>query len=139
MTVKNVYGYVNGKPVYSRDEFIYNKRGFGAITSDDFLIKYAQKVTYNWSEAGWHQSFRTYYLSDYALSEPYQSLTIREFDRLRELQKMAQDEYRRQEEARRWNKVQTMCWADNSVEELWRDKDGIEKIVVVVAPHGDLC
>lgn len=139
MTVKTIYGYVNGKPTYSRDEWIYAKRGFGAITSDDVLIEYAQKVTNNWSEAGWHHSFRTYYLSDYALSEPYQSLTIREYERLRELQKIAQDAYRKLEEARKWRKVQTMNWADNSVEELWRDKDGIEKIIVVVAPHGDLC
>ena len=28
----NVYGYVNGKPTYSRDEFIFTVRGFGPRT-----------------------------------------------------------------------------------------------------------
>ena len=27
----NVYGYVNGKPTYSRDEFIFTVRGFGPM------------------------------------------------------------------------------------------------------------
>lgn len=90
----NVYGYVNGKPVYSRDEFIYTKRGFEEIESDTELINYAKKVTYDWSDAGHKRSFTSFYISDYALSEPYVSLTIREFKRLKELQKIAIDEYK---------------------------------------------
>lgn len=29
-----VYGWVNGRKVYSRDEFIYTKRGFGELGND---------------------------------------------------------------------------------------------------------
>lgn len=29
----NVYGYVNGKPTYSRDEFIFTVRGFGPTST----------------------------------------------------------------------------------------------------------
>jgi hypothetical protein len=32
-----------------------------------------------------------------------------------------------------------MYFADNSVEEVWEDKDGKRKRVMVVAPHGDAC
>lgn len=34
----NVYGYVNGKPTYSRDEFIFTVRGFGPIENDADLL-----------------------------------------------------------------------------------------------------
>ena len=40
----NVYGYVNGKAVYSRDEFIFASRGFGEMTTDAEILKYAEKV-----------------------------------------------------------------------------------------------
>ena len=139
MINKNVYGYVNGKPVYSRDEFIYNKRGFEAIISDEKLLSYAEEVTHRWTDAGWNRTFATYYLSDYANAEPYASLTLKEFERLKMLQKLAEDALRRTDEAREWEFIRNMYWADNSVEELWRDKDGIEKIIIVVAPNGDLC
>ncbi|MEI3579668.1 MAG: hypothetical protein V8Q30_06695 [Acutalibacteraceae bacterium] len=66
----NVYGYVNGKPTYSRDEFIFTVRSFGPIENDADLLAFAEKVTSRWYNAGWHQTFTTYYLSDYALSEP---------------------------------------------------------------------
>lgn len=89
----NVYGYVNGQPVYSAEEFKYKKRGFEEIISDAELMKYAEKVTGNWSSAGHSHKFVNFYLSDYALSEPYASLTKKEFERLKELQKIAKDEY----------------------------------------------
>ena len=89
----NVYGYVNGQPVYSAEEFRYKKRGFGEITSDAELMKYAEKVTGNWSRAGHNHKFVSFYLSDYALDEPYASLTKKEFERLKKLQKIAKDEY----------------------------------------------
>ena len=66
----NVYGYVNGKPTYSRDEFIFTVRGFGPIENDADLLAFAEKVTIRWYNAGWHQTFATYYLSDDALSAP---------------------------------------------------------------------
>lgn len=88
----NVYGYVNGKAVYSRDEFIFTSRGFEAITNDAELLKFAEKVTSGWSDSGHRHSFAGFYLSDYALSEPYRSLTLKEFARLKELQKQAKEE-----------------------------------------------
>lgn len=33
--MNKVYGYVDGKAVYSRDEFIFEQRGFGAIQNDN--------------------------------------------------------------------------------------------------------
>ena len=93
----NVFGYVNGKAVYSRDEFIFTSRGFEEITSDAELLKYAEKVTYGWQDAGHKQTFAGFYLSDYALSEPYRSLTHKEFARLKELQKKAREEVEREQ------------------------------------------
>lgn len=92
----NAYGSVNGKTVYSRDEFIFEQRGFKEITSDAELLKYAEKVTYGWQDAGHKHTFAGFYLSDYALSEPYRSLTVKEFKRLKELQKEAREEEERE-------------------------------------------
>lgn len=73
----NVYGYVNGKPVFSRDEFIFEHRKRGPIEDDAELIAFAEKATSGWHNAGWSHSFISFYLSDYALSEPFASLTLR--------------------------------------------------------------
>lgn len=72
----NVYGYVNGKPVFSRDEFIFEHRKRGPIEDDAELIAFAEKATSGWHNAGWSHSFISFYLSDYALSEPFASLTL---------------------------------------------------------------
>lgn len=69
----NVYGYVDGQPTYSRDEFIYKKRRRGPITDDAELVAFAEKATSGWYNAGWRRTFTTYYLGDYALSEPLDS------------------------------------------------------------------
>lgn len=53
----NVYGYVNGKPVFSRDEFIYESRRRGPIEDDAELIAFAEKATSGWHSAGWSHSF----------------------------------------------------------------------------------
>lgn len=56
----NVYGYVNGKPVFSRDEFIYESRRRGPIEDDAELIAFAEKATSGWHSAGWsHLEQRT--------------------------------------------------------------------------------
>lgn len=133
------YGTVNGETVYSRDEFIFKVRGFGEVTNDEELLKFAEQATHGWMWAGWHRNFRTYHLGDYALDEPRCSLTEKEFARLKELQRKAQKDYDDAEAAREWKLVTTVAYADNSVEELWRDKNGIEKTVMVVPPHGDVC
>lgn len=135
----NAYGYINGKAVYSHEEFIYEARGFGAITSDKDLIKFAEKVTGGWCSAGWKQSFISYYLSEYALSHPYADLTHAEFAHLKELQAIAKKAAEDADKARQWKLKETLHWADNSVEEIWVDKDGIEKCIQIIAPHGDLC
>ena len=90
---KRVYGYVNGKPAYSADEYVYAIRGFEELKSDKELLDYAEKVTHHWYDAGHRHKFITFFLSDYALSEPYRSLTKKEFERLKELQKQARDEW----------------------------------------------
>ncbi len=43
------------------------------------------------------------------------------------------------EAARCWQHVETLHWADNSVEEVYKDKDGNIKRVIAVGPHGDAC
>ena len=59
----NVYGYVNGKPVFSRDEFIFEHRKRGPIEDDAELIAFAEKATSGWHNAGWSHSFISFYLS----------------------------------------------------------------------------
>ena len=135
----NVYGYVNGKPMYSRDEFIFTVRGFGPIENDADLLAFAEKVTSRWYNAGWHQTFAAYYLSGYALSEPGRSLTVKEFNRLKELQQAAREAEKAADDAREWKLHQTIYWADNSVEEIWIDKNGATKSIMTVGPHGDAC
>ena len=135
----NVYGYVNGKPTYSRDEFVFAVRGFGAIENDAALLSFAEKASHGWYDAGWHRSFTGFYLSDYALAEPCSSLTNVEFARLKELQAQARAEAKAADDAREWRYVETVYWADNSIEEIWEDKDGCRKTVTVTGPHGDAC
>ena len=134
-----VYGYVNGEAVFSAEEFKYKARGFGAIKNDEDLIKFAEKVTHGWSNAGWRRTFINFYLSDYALNEPFRSLTKAEFERLKELQKQAQEAYKKAEVEKEWRKVDTIYWADNSVEEIWENKYGERKTIMVEYPHGDAC
>ena len=129
--MNTVYGYVNGAPVYSADEYVYAKRGFGAITSDDELVEYAKKVTYSWSNSGHRSSFATYHLSDYALAEPRQSLTKSEFDRLVELQKGLRDKRAQEEAAKSWKMIHTAYYADNSIEQVYEDVNGNRKTVTI--------
>lgn len=96
----NVFGYVDGQPTYSRDEFIYKKRRRGPITDDAELVAFAEKVTSGWYNAGWRRTFTTYYLGDYALDEPLNSMTLKEYNRLKELQKKARDEAEAAQRAR---------------------------------------
>ena len=138
-TSRQVYGWVNGEAAYTADEFTFKVRGFGAIDNDDDLMAFAEKVTYGWSDAGHHRTFTTFYLSDYCMAEPRNSLTRAEFDRLVELQAIAKREAEEADKAREWRYVTTTYWADNSVEETWVDKDGNEKRVMVTGPHGDIC
>lgn len=89
--MSDVYGYVNGEAVHSRDEFIFKKRGFEAIEDDKELIEFAEKVSGHWYDAGHRRTFASYYLGDYALDEPKASLTDKEYQRLKALQKIEQD------------------------------------------------
>lgn len=137
--MNKAYGYVNGKAVCSRDEFIFEKRGFGAIENDTDLLAYAEKVSWGWQNAGWKRRFTEFYLSDYALNEPYASLTHAEFERLKELQAEARQKEKELEDAKEWKYVETVYYADNSEEEIWENKYGERKSVMTVDPHGDMC
>lgn len=130
----DAYGYVNGKPVYSHDEFAITSRGFGPIESDEDLIAYAEQETGHWS---WYRTLRTYYFSE--SDRLYNHLTYNEWNRLKELQEQACTAYKAAEDARQWHKVDTVYWADNSIEEIWEDQNGIRKTVLVDGPHGDVC
>lgn len=109
------------------------------IMSMFLQLAYAEKVTSGWSSCVWKQSFTHYYLSDYCYDRPRKFLTNREFSRLKELQKKAREEWEAAEKAREWKLITTYYYADNSEEELWEDKDGVQKTVMTVAPHGDAC
>lgn len=135
------YGVVDGEDVFSRDEFIFKGRGFGEIMEgqrgDRFLLKFAEEVTSGWYNAGHHQTFLGYYLSDFASSHPYCDLTKKEFERLKELQEEAIAEAKRIEDEKEWRYDHTIYWADNSEEEVWINKYGETKTVMAVQPHGD--
>ena len=137
------YGVVDGKDVFSRDEYIFEARGFGEILEgqrgDRFLLEYARKVTSDWYRSGHHHSFESFYLGDYCLDHPMCDLTTREYERLKELQKEAIAEKQRIEDEKEWRYDHTIYWADNSEEEIWINKYGEKKSVMAVAPHGDVC
>lgn len=97
-----VYGVVNGKECFSRDEFIFEKRGFEEITSDTELLKYAEKVTSNWQKDGHKHSFIGFYLGDYALDEPKASLTDSEYKRLKALQEQKKYEWEEEQAKYKW-------------------------------------
>ena len=136
---RNPFGFVNGKPVFSRDEFVFEHRSLGPIIDDDALLAYATKVTGSWSQSGWKRSFTSFHISDYALSEPRRSLTDDEFARLVELQRIAKKKEDDAENERGWRLIGTYGFADNSVEEVYEDRNGVRKTVMVTAPHGDVC
>lgn len=98
----DVYGWVNGEPVFNRDEFVFKARHRGAIEDDAELLAFAEKVTGHWYSSGWCRTFERFYLSDYALSEPRASLTLKEFNRLKELQQQARDAAKAADDAREW-------------------------------------
>ena len=46
------------------------------------------------------------------------------------------------EHSSEWTNIMTnlgFYWADNSVEEIWIDKNGATKSIMTVGPHGDAC
>lgn len=132
--VKMPYGYYNGTPYYTEEEYKYAIRHHGAFESDEELLAFCEKASRKSRE-----KLLLGYISDYCLEEPRRSLTRAEFERLRELSAEAQAAHKAAEEAREWHKVKTIYWADNSVEEIWEDRDGIQKSVMAVGPHGDVC
>ena len=103
---KTAYGYVNGKPVYSRDEFIFESRSSRykdytdvnlkeQITNNTELLKFAEKVTYGWQRHGHRQKFTHYFLT--TSEEPYNSLTLDEFNRLKQIQEEKYAEWKAEE------------------------------------------
>lgn len=139
MENKIVFGYVNGKAVYSSDEFVFACRGFGAIETDEELLKFAEKKTYGWSYRMSKCKFSEYFLSDYCMDEPARSLTKKEFNRLKELQMEVRRKEKEEYDAQEWKYSETIYWADNSVEEVWVNKYGEKENRMIVGPHGDVC
>lgn len=131
----NVYGYYNGKPCYSEQEYTYSCRRHGAFHDDAEMIAFIKKLPAN----GLKRPIEKCYFSDYCLEEPRKSLTRAEFNRLLYLQQKAIEAQEEFEESLNWRYVHTVYWADNSEEELWVNGLGEEKWVMSVHPHGDLC
>ena len=134
----NVYGYVNGEAVYSRDEWIFKCRGFGAIEDDNELIRFVLSRPFNRSY-GRYKTLETIYISSYCLDEPVCSLTNSEIDRLKYLQAKAEEARRDWDESLNWKFLHRIYWADNSVEEVWINGLGEKKTVMTVGAHGDAC
>ena len=72
------------------DEKVYRFRGFGAIEDDRELLEWAEKVSNNWFDAGWHHTFISFYLGGYEFE---QNFTYKELVRLHELQDIQREEY----------------------------------------------
>ena len=132
-------GYLNGKAYYDITEWKYACRNHGAFASDSELLAYAEKATHGWYNAGWKRTFETFYLGLDARSSKVEYLTVDEWNRLKSMQDKARSEAEAKEQARQWRMVDRLFFADNSVEEVWEDKDGIRKNVMTIAPNGDLC
>lgn len=92
MESRFVWGYYNGVPYYTEEEWKHAIRHRGAFESDDELIAYAEEVTSGWSYAGWERTFATFPLFD-GTDEPSHSLTRAEFARLKELQAEAKAQW----------------------------------------------
>lgn len=102
------------------------------------MVEYGTKA-FGWYHAGHRRNFINYYLSDYCLDRIYDIFTKDEVNQLREYQNQLREEHKKAEKSREWKLTNTIYWADNSVEEIYTDKDGKEKTIMVVAPHGDSC
>lgn len=130
----------NGEQIVfeSKAEYVKFKRGFDSFDSMEAMVAYLEEKTHFY-QAGWRRSFLGYYISEYCQDPVYDLLTPDEVKQLRAYQKQLQEEAKAADEAREWKKVDTYYYADNSVEEVYEDKDGNRKTVMVVGPHGDAC
>jgi len=122
----------------SKDDYVKFVRGFDHFDSMEAMVAYVEEKTHFY-HAGWRRTFLDYYISDYCLDPIYDHLTKDEVKQLRAYQKQLQAEAKAADEAREWKLVDKFYWADNSVEEVYEDKDGKRKTVMVVGPHGDAC
>lgn len=130
-----VWGYYNGKPCYSEQEWKHSCRQHGAFKNDAELVSFVRKLRAN----GLNRPIDRCYFSTYCLDEPMRSLTKAEFNRLLYLQQKAVEANEEFEESLNWKYVHTVYWADNSEEELWVNGLGEEKWIMSVHPHGDIC
>lgn len=122
----------------SHDAYIKAKRSFERFPCMEKMVEYLREKTH-FQQAGWRHDFLDFYISDYSQDPIYDYITMEEGRQLREYQKELRAKADAAEAARGWRLVDTIYWADNSVEEIWEDKDGIRKSKTVVGPHGDLC
>lgn len=122
----------------SKDDYVKFKRGFESFCSLDEMVSYVEEKTHFY-HAGWRRTFLDYYISEYCLDPIYDHLTADEVKQLRGYQEQLRAAAKAADEAREWKKVDTYYYADNSVEDVWEDKDGNRKTVMTVGPHGDAC
>lgn len=122
----------------STEEMVIKSRGFENFENDEQMLAWCEKQGVFYS-SGLRRTILDFYISDYCLDRIYDYLTKAEVMRLRELQESKRAEYKAAEAARGWVLVGRYGYADNSTEEVWRDKDGIEKTIMVTPPHGDAC
>lgn len=130
-----VYGYVNGRPIYNRDEWIYSSRGFGPLLNDDDLLTFSGKVTHKWHTDGWRKGFEQFPLFDFETDQPYASLTQTEFNRLKTIQMAVKEKIRRFKREKGWELVETVRYEDNSAEEIYENRYGERKTVQIESPH----
>lgn len=130
---KGEYCYNGVKMSLTHDEFVIMKRGIESFESDESLVEWLKKVTSGF------QKFVDAYISDYTCGDYYDNLTDAEFKRVKEYQKELIQIEKDADNKREWKLKESSFYADNSVEETYVDKNGIEKTIMTVQPHGDIC
>ena len=122
----------------SRTEYNKFRRGFDHFESVEHMVNYLDANGY-FQQAGHKCSFLDFFLSDWDGARIHDLLTPEEFQQLKDYQQKLIAQFREAEKAREWKLVDTYYYADNSVEQIWEDKNGLRKTVMTVGPHGDVC
>lgn len=122
----------------SQEQLLIQRRGFEKFESDEQMLAWLEEKG-AFQQYGHKRRFIDFYISDYCLDRIYDYLTKAEVKHLRELQNRKRAEHKAAEDAREWRKVDTFHYADNSVEKIWIDKNGVRKTVTTVGPGGDVC
>lgn len=106
--------------------------------SDDQMLQWLEEKG-AFSQYGHRRKFEDFYISDYCLDHIYDFLTKEEVEHLKVLQAEKIAQLKAADEERGWILIERVHYADNSVDEIWEDKDGNRKTICSVLPHGDVC